>query len=34
MKARLKAAGIIPREPEEEFYIGRLSYAKSIRPKY
>jgi len=33
MRAGLKAAGITPREPEEEFYIGRLNYAKGIRPK-
>jgi 4-hydroxy-tetrahydrodipicolinate synthase len=34
MRASLKAAGISPREPEEEFYIGRLNYAKGARPKY
>ena len=33
MRAGLKAAGVAPREPEEEFYIGRVNYAKGIRPK-
>ena len=33
MRAGLKAAGVTPREPEEEFYIGRINYAKGIRPK-
>jgi 4-hydroxy-tetrahydrodipicolinate synthase len=32
MRAGLKAAGVTPREPEEEFYIGRVNYAKGIRP--
>ena len=34
MRAGLKAAGVTPREPEEEFYIGRLNYAKGLRLKY
>jgi 4-hydroxy-tetrahydrodipicolinate synthase len=34
MRAGLKAAGVTPREPEEEFYVGRLNYAKGARPKY
>jgi 4-hydroxy-tetrahydrodipicolinate synthase len=34
MRAGLKAAGITPREPEEEFYIGRLNYAKGARYNY
>jgi 4-hydroxy-tetrahydrodipicolinate synthase len=33
MRSGLKAAGVTPREPEEEFYIGRVNYAKGIRPK-
>jgi 4-hydroxy-tetrahydrodipicolinate synthase len=33
MRAGLQAAGVTPREPEEEFYIGRVNYAKGIRPK-
>jgi 4-hydroxy-tetrahydrodipicolinate synthase len=33
MRAGLKAAGVTPREPEEEFYIGRVNYSKGIRPK-
>jgi 4-hydroxy-tetrahydrodipicolinate synthase len=33
IRARLKAVGITPREPEEEFYVGRLNYAKGIRLK-
>ena len=32
MRASLKAAGVTPREPEEEFYIGRINYAKGIWP--
>jgi hypothetical protein len=28
----LKAAGVTPREPEEEFYVGRVNYSKGIRP--
>jgi len=28
MRAGVKAAGITPREPEEEFYVGRVNYAK------
>ena len=31
MRAGLKAAGITPREPEEEFFIGRLNYEKGAR---
>jgi len=31
MRTGLKAAGINPREPEEEFYIGRLNYEKGAR---
>ena len=31
MRAGVKAAGITPREPEEEFYIGRVNYAKGKR---
>jgi 4-hydroxy-tetrahydrodipicolinate synthase len=34
MRAGLKAARVTPREPEEEFYIGRLNYEKGFRPKY
>jgi hypothetical protein len=34
MRAGLKAAGITPREPDEEFYVGRLNYAKGARLKY
>jgi 4-hydroxy-tetrahydrodipicolinate synthase len=34
MRAGLKAAGITPREPEEEFYVGRVNYAKGARLKY
>jgi hypothetical protein len=33
MRAGLKAAGVTPREPEEEFYVGRVNYSKGIRPK-
>jgi hypothetical protein len=31
MKAAVRAMGITPREPEEEFYIGRVNYAKGYR---
>jgi 4-hydroxy-tetrahydrodipicolinate synthase len=34
MRAGLKAAGLTPREPEEEFFVGRLNYAKGARPEY
>jgi hypothetical protein len=34
MRASLKAAGITPRDPDEEFYVGRLNYAKGARLKY
>jgi 4-hydroxy-tetrahydrodipicolinate synthase len=34
IRAGLKAAGITPREPEEEFYVGRINYAKGARLKY
>ncbi|MGA2160247.1 MAG: dihydrodipicolinate synthase family protein [Dehalococcoidia bacterium] len=33
MRAGLQAAGVTPREPEEEFYVGRVNYSKGIRPK-
>ncbi len=33
IKAALKAAGITPREPEEEFYVGRVNYARGARLK-
>jgi len=33
MRGGLKAAGVTPREPEEEFYVGRVNYSKGIRPK-
>jgi 4-hydroxy-tetrahydrodipicolinate synthase len=33
IRAGLKAIGITPREPEEEFYVGRLNYAKGHRLK-
>ena len=33
IRAGLKAIGITPREPEEEFYVGRLNYAKGYRLK-
>ena len=32
MRAGVAAAGITPREPEEEFYVGRTYYAKGVRP--
>jgi hypothetical protein len=34
MRTGLKAAGITPREPDEEFYVGRLNYAKGAGLKY
>jgi hypothetical protein len=34
MRAGVKAAGITPPENEEEFYVGRLNYAKGLRLKY
>ncbi len=34
MRAGVIAAGIIPPEDEEEFYVGRLNYAKGMRLKY
>jgi 4-hydroxy-tetrahydrodipicolinate synthase len=34
MRAGVKAAGIKPPEDEDEFYIGRLNYAKGLRLKY
>jgi 4-hydroxy-tetrahydrodipicolinate synthase len=34
MRAGLKAAGITPPEDEEEFYVGKLNYAKGLRLKY
>jgi 4-hydroxy-tetrahydrodipicolinate synthase len=33
MRAGLRKAGVTPREPEEEFYVGRVNYAKGFRPK-
>jgi len=34
MRAGVKAAGITPPENEEEFYVGRLNYAKGLRLEY
>jgi 4-hydroxy-tetrahydrodipicolinate synthase len=34
IRAGLKAAGVTPREPEEEFYVGRVNYAKGARPRH
>ena len=34
MRAGVKAAGITPPENEEEFYVGRLNYAKGMRLEY
>jgi len=31
MRAGVRAMGITPREPEEEFYVGRVNYAKGAR---
>jgi len=33
MRAGVRAAGIVPREPEEEFYVGRANYATRVRPR-
>lgn len=33
MRAGVRAAGIVPREPEEEFYVGRVNYARGVRPR-
>jgi 4-hydroxy-tetrahydrodipicolinate synthase len=33
MRAAVRARGITPREPEEEFYVGRVNYAKGARLK-
>jgi 4-hydroxy-tetrahydrodipicolinate synthase len=33
IKAGLRAIGLTPREPEEEFYVGRVNYAKGARLK-
>jgi hypothetical protein len=33
IRAGMKALGITPREPEEEFYVGRVNYAKGFRLK-
>jgi 4-hydroxy-tetrahydrodipicolinate synthase len=33
MRAGVRAMGITPREPEEEFYVGRVNYAKGARMK-
>jgi 4-hydroxy-tetrahydrodipicolinate synthase len=33
MRAGVRAMGITPREPEEEFYVGRTNYAKGARMK-
>ena len=33
IRARLKSLGINPREPEEEFYVGRVNYSKGMRLK-
>jgi hypothetical protein len=32
VKRALRAIGITPREPDEEFYVGRVNYAKSNKP--
>jgi 4-hydroxy-tetrahydrodipicolinate synthase len=31
MRAGVRAMGVTPREPEEEFYVGRVNYAKGAR---
>lgn len=31
-KATLRSIGIEPREPDEEFYVGRVNYARGVRP--
>jgi 4-hydroxy-tetrahydrodipicolinate synthase len=33
IRAGIRALGLIPREPEEEFYVGRVNYAKGARLK-
>ena len=33
MRAGVRAMGVTPREPEEEFYVGRVNYAKGARLK-
>jgi 4-hydroxy-tetrahydrodipicolinate synthase len=33
IRAALRKAGLTPREPEEEFYVGRVNYAKGARLK-
>ncbi len=33
MRAAVRAMGVTPREPEEEFYVGRVNYAKGARLK-
>jgi 4-hydroxy-tetrahydrodipicolinate synthase len=33
IRVALKSAGLTPREPEEEFYVGRVNYAKGARLK-
>jgi 4-hydroxy-tetrahydrodipicolinate synthase len=33
MRASVRAMGVTPREPEEEFYVGRVNYAKGARLK-
>jgi len=33
IRAALRAVGLTPREPEEEFYVGRVNYAKGTRLK-
>jgi 4-hydroxy-tetrahydrodipicolinate synthase len=33
MKAGLRSIGLTPREPEEEFFVGRVNYAKGARLK-
>ncbi|NLM46348.1 MAG: dihydrodipicolinate synthase family protein [Firmicutes bacterium] len=33
IRAGLRAIGLTPREPEEEFYVGRMNYAKGARLK-
>jgi 4-hydroxy-tetrahydrodipicolinate synthase len=33
IRAGLRAIGLTPREPEEEFYVGRVNYAKGARLK-
>jgi 4-hydroxy-tetrahydrodipicolinate synthase len=31
-KAALRAIGIEPREPDDEFFVGRVNYARGVRP--